>query len=84
MQDAPQDALYIWPFHGSLSYAKGLAHKLGRNDLQIEDRSALEERRLRDFRMSSLILDHATQQFMTDAEWRAYEIATRYFIRDHA
>lgn len=34
--------------------------------------------------MSSLILDHATQQFMTDAEWRAYEIATRYFIRDHA
>lgn len=63
MKRAPQGALYIWPVHGSISYAKDLARRLGREDLEIVSPSVLDQRgeRLRGRRLSGIVLDHACE-----------------------
>ena len=63
MKRAPQGALYIWPVHGSISYAKDLAQQLGREDLEIVSPSVLDQRgeRLRGRRLTGIVLDHACE-----------------------
>lgn len=63
MKLAPRCALYIWPVHGSLSYARDLARELGREDLEIAAPSILDERgaRLRGRKLSAIVLDHACE-----------------------
>ena len=63
IQHAPQGALYLWPVFGSLSYARDLAKRLGRDDLRIESGDILQYRaeRIRGLRFSAIILDHACE-----------------------
>lgn len=60
---APLGALYIWPTHASIGYAKDLARKLGRADLEIVSPSVLDYRgqRLHGRRLSGIVLDHACE-----------------------
>ena len=62
MREAPQGALYIW-CNDRTEYAKQLACKIGRNDLEILcpdnlNRSRIYRLRGREF--SGVIVDHAT------------------------
>ena len=63
MRRAPQGALYIWPVHSSIGYARDLARELGRDDLVIFPPSVLEHRGelLRGCIFSGLVLDHACE-----------------------
>jgi hypothetical protein len=63
MQRAPQGALFIWPAQNSINYARSLAAKLGRGDLEIVPPSILEGGgvRLRGKRYSAVVLDHACE-----------------------
>lgn len=63
MKRAPQGALYIWPVHQSIGYAKDLAQTLGREDLEIVSPLVLDRRgeRLRGRRLSGIVLDHACE-----------------------
>ena len=57
MQDAPQGAIFVW-CNNRASYARELARKIGRADLQIEPRNFLES----DRRMGiskPVVIDHA-------------------------
>lgn len=69
MQHAARDALYIWPVHGSLQYARDLARKHGREDLEIVSGSILDNdaEKLRGRRLTGIILDHAAEP--TDKEY---------------
>lgn len=63
MKLAPLNALYIWPVLGSIDYAKSLANKLGRNDLEIVCSSVFEQKayKLRGRTFTAIILDHACE-----------------------
>lgn len=63
MQRAARGALFIWPVEGSLSYAKALAAKIGRDDLKIVGPAILEQHgaKLRGCSYPSIVLDHACE-----------------------
>jgi len=76
MQRAPRGAVYVWPVHESLGYAKDLARSLGRGDIEVVGPSVLERggERLRGRRLTGIVLDHACEP---DAE----EYLTLRYIR---
>lgn len=61
MQAAPQRAIFIWPVRHSMPYAKELAHKLGRDDLQIVTPDWLQDEKWRGLELSGIVIDHATR-----------------------
>lgn len=60
MQAAPQRAFFIWPSRNSISYAKELAHKIGRADLQIVTPDWFDDQKWRGLELSGIVVDHAT------------------------
>lgn len=74
MMAAPQRALYIWPVASSISYARALAHHIGRHDLAIVSPSVLRDGgdRLRGLQVSAIICDHGfhpTDQQLDVLDW---------------
>lgn len=59
MREAPQGALFIWPFEGSLYYPKHLARSIGRDDLKIVGVDSLDNYSLVGRTYTGIILDHA-------------------------
>lgn len=59
MQEAPQKAVFVW-VNGLLDYPKLLAHKIGREDLEIVAPYWLEEH-WRGRELTGLVIDHACQ-----------------------
>lgn len=60
IETAPEGALFIWAFGGSISYPKGIAERLNRTDIEIVCASrALDGRFFRGRRWSAVIMDHA-------------------------
>lgn len=64
MKDAPYGAVFVWPVGNSISYAKDLAHKLGRGDLRIVSMSALSDCSLYGLHVPAIVLDHETMSGM--------------------
>lgn len=81
MQEAPQGALFIWPFARSIGYAKDLARHLGRTDIKIVGPSALDYdgERLLGHRYPAIILDHAGRPDQRERE--ALQRATTSCVR---
>lgn len=63
MARAPKGSLYIWPVASSLNYARALAAKMDRADLQIVPPSILEYKgeRIKGNRYPAIVLDHACE-----------------------
>jgi hypothetical protein len=58
MQAAPQGAIFIWcTYH--VDYPKGLAHKIGRDDLVIVSPHWLTDMRWAGRELTGIVLDHA-------------------------
>ena len=57
MRAAPEGAIYVW-VNSVLAYPKGLAHHLGRSDLEVVPESWLEPKRVRGL-TRPVVLDHA-------------------------
>lgn len=58
---APRGALFVWPHHGSLDYAEGLARHLDRADLKIVSPAwFLRPDKWSDRDIHAVVLDHAT------------------------
>ena len=60
MLAAPHGAIYIWPVHSSLSYAKSLAQHIGRVDLAIAPIGWLSSISNTRGCRSPVVIDHGT------------------------
>lgn len=61
MQEAPLDAVFVWPHSASLNYARALALRVDRIDLNIISPNDLESPKWRGRKPSVIVLDHATE-----------------------
>ena len=61
MLSAPQGAIYVWPVHRSLSYAKSLAGHLGRVDIGVAPAAWLTDNHAA-FARSPVVVDHACHE----------------------
>ena len=68
-------AYAAWPVHGSISYARSLAHHLGRDDLKVVSQSWLEPMNWRGLELTGIVLDHETSRRMDAREWEWYHEA---------
>ena len=66
--NAPKDALFIW-MHGDTYYPKGLARKLGREDLEIVGPDFLDWKKWRGRIFTGVVVDHAAE--LTDRQHEA-------------
>lgn len=84
MQNTPHGAVYIWPGHGSVSYAKVLAHDLGRSDLEIVNQDVLDRggERLRGRRLTGVIVDHDCR--LTESQRYTWYLLQPFIRTDHA
>jgi hypothetical protein len=71
MKSAPTGAVFVW-CNAHLYYPRMLAKRIGRDDLQIQAPSWLEDR-WRGMKMTGLVLDHAAE--LTDRQWEGYQCA---------
>jgi hypothetical protein len=75
MRNAPFGAIYIW-VNGDTSYAKELAQKIGRDDLEIVRPTWLEYRRWQGRLLTAIVCDHAlyldydTRELLHEASMR--------------
>lgn len=74
MLEADQGAIYVWPYAISIkSYARPLAHHLGRQDLKIIPASEFTPERCRG--TSNIVIDHATH--LTEEQKHLLKINTK-------
>jgi len=59
IKTAPEGVVFIWVNHNSLFYAKNLARRLNRNDLEIVSPDWLSSYRWAGRYYTAIILDHA-------------------------
>lgn len=76
MLEAPKDSIFIW-CNGDITYPKGLAIKLDRQDLEIVPISWLHSDRFRGCRPSAVIIDHAVEPYHPNNR-RGYETLMFY------
>ena len=76
MQQAQNGALYIWVFEPSVWYAKELAHRIGRDDLEITSPRVFADdgMRFRGKKYPEIIVDHACR--LTERQ-----LAVVYYLR---
>lgn len=70
MQRAPQKALYIVGHHGMLEYARAMAHRIHRTDLQLITLDALGPAIYAGRELSGVVLDHHCVWQMNERDWR--------------
>jgi hypothetical protein len=80
MKSAPVGAVFIW-CNSNLAYPKGLAEKLGRQDLQIESPSWLSFRNIAGREFVGVVVDHASH-LDAEALYALDQLRTR--IRENA
>jgi hypothetical protein len=66
MEAAPNGTVFVW-VHAEISYPKALAHKIGRDDLEIVGPDWLENDRWRGRTLTGVVVDHAA--ILTGAQW---------------
>ena len=59
--NAPQGAIFVWPFLTSLNYPKEIARKQGRDDLEIIAECQFRESKVMGRRDVDCVIDHATR-----------------------
>jgi len=72
MQKAPVGAVYIWINH-ALTYARNLAHQIGRDDLKIVSPDWLDSHQYLGRELTGVVVDHAT--LLTEDQRAALETA---------
>lgn len=78
MEAAPQGAFYIWPWSNSLFYARKLAAKLKRKDLQIIPLAEFTPEMFRSRTITGCVIDHASMPHMTEKNHQAEAEARIY------
>jgi hypothetical protein len=68
MEAAPKGSVFVW-CNGQTDYPIRLAHKIGREDLQIKAPTWLEER-WRGLELTVVVVDHAAR--LTDRQWDGF------------
>lgn len=67
MSNAAQRAVYVWPFSGSIGYARRLAARLGLSDLKIILPHEIEY--LRGTDCAEVVVDHAAPNAVVAEAW---------------
>lgn len=73
IERAPKNAIYIWPVHGTLCYARDIARRLGRGDLQVVGLSWLDKHSYLGVRDLVVVVDHAVDYFLSREQVRVLQ-----------
>ena len=67
---APPNAVFLWPAHGSLSYVRDLAKRVGREDLRIISVENFSPEMVA-WRNTPVVVDHAAEVRLSarDRDW---------------